>query len=58
MLKGIDDVKAGNEPQGVLRDANANDYRLLCSFDVLADEKIPNTDLVHIIAERAAVTAG
>jgi len=35
-----------------------NDYRLLCSFDVLADEKIPNTDLVHIIAERAAVTAG
>jgi phenylpropionate dioxygenase-like ring-hydroxylating dioxygenase large terminal subunit len=58
MLKGIDDVKAGKEPQGALRDANANDYRLLCSFDVLADEKIPNTDLVHIIAERAAVTAG
>jgi phthalate 4,5-dioxygenase len=58
MLKAIDDVKTGKAPQGVLRDPNANDYRLLRSFDVLADEKIPNTDLVHIIADRAAVAAG
>lgn len=58
MLKAIDDVKAGKQPQGVLRDPAANDYHLLRSFDVLADEAIPNTDLVHIIAERNAVAAG
>jgi phthalate 4,5-dioxygenase oxygenase subunit len=58
MLKAIDDVKAGKTPQGVLRDPAGNDYRLLISFDVLADEAIPNTDLVHIITERTAVAAG
>jgi len=41
-----------------LRDGAPNDFRLLLSFDVLADEKIPNVDLVHIITERAAVAAG
>jgi phthalate 4,5-dioxygenase len=58
MLKAVDDVKAGKNPQGVLRDGAPNDFRLLLSFDVLADEKIPNVDLVHIITERAAVAAG
>jgi phthalate 4,5-dioxygenase len=58
MLKAVDDVKAGKVPQGVLRDGAPNDFRLLLSFDVLADEKIPNVDLVHIITERAAVAAG
>jgi hypothetical protein len=57
MLKAVDDVQAGRTPQGVVRDAAANDHRLLMSFDVLAEESIPNTDLVHIIAERAAVAA-
>ncbi len=55
MLKAIDDVSAGREPLGVLRDPAKNEYRLLCSFDVLAEESIPNTDLVHLIAERVLV---
>jgi phthalate 4,5-dioxygenase len=58
MLKAIDDVAAGREPQGVLRNGAPNDFRLLRSFDVLAAEEIPNTDLVHIITERDAVAAG
>lgn len=58
MLKAIDDVRAGVEPLGVLRDAADNTFRELCSFDVLADEAIPNTDLVRAIVERTAVAAG
>jgi phenylpropionate dioxygenase-like ring-hydroxylating dioxygenase large terminal subunit len=58
MLKAIDDVRAGKEPQGVLRDPNANDYRLFRSFDVLADATIPNEELVQVIAEGEAVAAG
>lgn len=58
MLKAVEDVKAGVVPQGVVRGGAANDFRLLRSFDVLADEAIPNTELVHVITERSAVAAG
>jgi phthalate 4,5-dioxygenase len=58
MLKALDDVRAGNEPLGVLRDPRANDFREMLSFDVLAADSVPNTDLVKIIVERTAVAAG
>ncbi len=58
MLKAVDDVRAGTEPLGVLRDPAGNDYRLFRSFDVLADEKIPNEELIAAIAEAEAVAAG
>lgn len=58
MLKAIDDVKAGRRPQGVLSDGDPNDFRHFISFDVLADENIPNEELTRIIVERSAVAAG
>jgi phenylpropionate dioxygenase-like ring-hydroxylating dioxygenase large terminal subunit len=58
MLKAIDDVRAGREPLGVVRDPAANAFAELCSFDVLAGEAIPNTELVGAIVKRSAVPAG
>jgi phthalate 4,5-dioxygenase oxygenase subunit len=57
MLKAVDDVRAGSEPLGVVRDPAANDFSELLSFDVLAADTIANSDLVGLIAANAAAVA-
>jgi hypothetical protein len=55
MLKAIDDVRAGNEPPGVVRDASANRFDDLKSFDVLADASLSNAEVVARVLDMQAV---
>jgi phthalate 4,5-dioxygenase oxygenase subunit len=52
MLKAIDDVKAGREPIGLIRNAAENRFGELLSFDVVAPEDIPNAEIVRQVVER------
>jgi phenylpropionate dioxygenase-like ring-hydroxylating dioxygenase large terminal subunit len=58
MLSGIDDVRAGKEPLGVVRDPAQNAFPGLLSFDVLADGALDRRDVVRQIIARCAVAAG
>ncbi len=58
MLAGIDDVRAGWEPLGVVREPAQNDFADLASFDVLADAAIDHHEVVRQVLERRAVPAG
>ncbi|HEY5340650.1 MAG TPA: Rieske 2Fe-2S domain-containing protein [Candidatus Aquilonibacter sp.] len=51
-LKAIDDVRAGREPIGLVRNPADNRFHELLSFDVLADETIPNAEVVRQVVER------
>jgi phthalate 4,5-dioxygenase len=52
MLKAIDDVTAGREPIGVVRDTVQNRFAELLSFDVVAPEEMPNSEIVRRVVER------
>jgi hypothetical protein len=50
-LKAIEDVKAGREPIGLVREPAGNRFPDLLSFDVLAVDTIPNADVVRRVVE-------
>jgi phenylpropionate dioxygenase-like ring-hydroxylating dioxygenase large terminal subunit len=47
MLEAIEDVQAGKDPLGVVRNKDANDFVHLQSFDVLADSALDNREVVR-----------
>jgi len=54
MLAGVEDVRAGNEPLGVVRDPARNQFADLLSFDVLADAALEHREVVRQVLERTA----
>jgi phthalate 4,5-dioxygenase len=57
MLAGVEDVRAGKEPLGVVRDPGHNQFADLLSFDVLADAALEHREVVRQVLERTAVAA-
>lgn len=57
MLRAIDDVRAGHDPRGVVRQAADNDFRALQSFDVLAGEALDDAEIVRCVVTSEAVVA-
>jgi hypothetical protein len=55
MLAAVEDVLAGKEPLGVVRDPAQNRFPDLISFDVLADAALDRHDVVRQVIERCAV---
>jgi phthalate 4,5-dioxygenase oxygenase subunit len=55
MLTGVEDVRAGKEPLGVVRDPAQNQFADLLSFDVLADEALDHRDVVQQVLDRCAL---
>jgi nitrite reductase/ring-hydroxylating ferredoxin subunit len=47
MLRAIEDIKAGKDPVGVVRSAEANDFHDLRSFDVLVREDADYAEVVR-----------
>ena len=58
MLNALEDVRAGREPLGVVRDPAQNQFADLLSFDVLADASIDHREVVRRVLERRPVAAG
>jgi hypothetical protein len=55
MLKAVEDVRAGKDPVGVVRDAASNDFSDLLSFDVVIPAGTDPSDVVrHIAVETKA----
>ena len=52
ILSAIEDVRAGRDPLGLVRDPGANRFPDMLSFDVVADATIPNAEVVRRVVER------
>jgi phthalate 4,5-dioxygenase len=50
-LKAIDDVRAGRDPIGLVRNAAENHFRDMLSFDVVADANLTNSEVVRRVVE-------
>lgn len=51
ILLAIEDVRAGRDPIGLVRDPGANRFPDMLSFDVVADATIPNAEVVRRVVE-------
>lgn len=57
MLKAVEDVKAGKDPVGVVRDAPSNDFSDLLSFDVVMPAGTDPSEVVRQIAVETKAAA-
>jgi phenylpropionate dioxygenase-like ring-hydroxylating dioxygenase large terminal subunit len=57
MLRAVEDVRAGKEPLGVVRDAAANDFSDLMSFDVLIPDTADPSEVTREIVAELKVAA-
>jgi phenylpropionate dioxygenase-like ring-hydroxylating dioxygenase large terminal subunit len=57
MLRAIEDIKAGKDPVGVVRDKAANDFHDLRSFDALIAENADLNEVVRQVVEPPAQAA-
>jgi phenylpropionate dioxygenase-like ring-hydroxylating dioxygenase large terminal subunit len=51
-LRAIEDVRAGRDPIGLVRNAEENRFPDMLSFDVVAPEEMPNAEVVRLVVER------
>ncbi|MEZ5709291.1 MAG: Rieske 2Fe-2S domain-containing protein [Blastomonas sp.] len=57
MLRGIADVQAGKDPQGVVRSEADNDFHDMVSFDVLVEDGADYSDVVRAVTSKMDVIA-